>query len=972
MSNIHGFELVRTSLLPELSLEARLYRHVRTGAQLLALLNQDENKTFAAAFRTLPHDSTGVAHILEHCVLGGSRKYPVKAPFLELIKGSMATFINAMTYPDFTIYPVASTHLEDFCNLMEVYLDAVFHPTIARHTFEQEGWHFEAQDPAAPFLFRGIVFNEMKGAYSNADELVYTHVQMALLPETAYGVDSGGDPRHIPDLTYDALRTFYAVHYHPSNARLLLSGALPLEDCLRRIDEVLREFEPAPTSPTAALQSRFPSPRRLEIPYPAGEPGAGGQAYAVVGWALAENDDPLLTLALRVLSHALVGSPASALHKALISSGLGEGLLSTPDWINPRQILFFAGLKGVEVGEADRVEPLVLETLASIARDGLGAAAVEAALNTVEFRLRENNAEQGQRGIELMIRALTTWLHDREPLDSLAFETPLSRLKESVARDPQYFEKLIHTYLLDNPHRVTVRMKPDPGLQARQEAEERERLVSAQSAMSADRVQALIRNTQSLKRLQATPDPPEKLATLPMLKRSQLERANRLIPAERAEVERTRIVYHPLPTQGILYLDIGFDLRHLPQELLPYAGLFGTALLELGTQTLNDVQLLQRIERTTGGIRAATFASHSRDSGDGPVWLFLRGKATVDHAPELMMILREVLLSTRLDNRARFREIVLQEKARCEVDLLQRAHEAVPARLRAHFGEADWAADQLMWFGHLATLQQLATETADNWPVVLERLEAIRTRLVNREAMLANITVEPTAWPKVAPHLAGLLAHVPISTASREQWTLPPAVPHEGFSAPTQVNFVGKGADLYRLGYRRHGSALAAAHYLSFTWIWEQLRVQGGAYGGHATFDPLSGVLAFASYRDPNLLRTIQAYDGSADFLRRLELTESELTKSVIGALRVYDPYQLPEAKGFTSLTRLLSGETDTFRQALREELLGTTTQDFAAFAEALQAVAREGHLVILASADQLAQANRQQGGAWLDSRPAM
>lgn len=972
MSTTHGFETLRTQTLPELSVEARVYRHARTGAQLLALLSDDENKTFAAAFRTLPHDNTGVAHILEHCVLGGSRKYPVKAPFLELIKGSMATFINAMTYPDFTIYPVASTHLEDFCNLMDVYLDAVFHPTIARHAFEQEGWHFEAEDPAASFLFRGIVFNEMKGAYANADDLIHTHVQMALLPETAYGVESGGDPRHIPDLSYEALREFYAVHYHPSNARMLLGGAIPLEDCLRRIDDVLREFEPAVASPAAALQARFPSPRKLQIPYAAGEEGAGGKAYAVVGWVLAENDDPVRTLALQVLSYALVGSPASVLHKALISSGLGEGLISTPEWINPRQRVFFAGLKGVDIGAAENVEPLVLETLAAVARDGLGGPAIEAALNSVEFRLRENNAAQGQRGIELMVRALTTWLHDREPFDSLAFEAPLIRVKQNVAGDTQFFEKLIHTYLLDNPHRVTVLMKPDRELQSRREAEETQRLVKTRSAMSADEVQAIVLNTRELKRLQATPDSPEALSTIPMLTRSQLERANRLIPAERAEVEHTRIMVHPLPTQGIVYLDLGFDLRHLPQELLPYAGLFGMALLELGTQTLTDVELLQRIERTTGGIRAVPFASQACDGGEGSVWLFLRGKATADHASDLMGILRDVLLNTRLDNPARFREIVLQEKARCEVDLIQHAYEAVPARLRAHFGEADWAADQLMWFGYLATLRQLATEITDNWATVLERLETIRTTVVNREAMLANITIELSAWPKVAPHLAALLGQLPISPTAHEPWTLPAAVTHEGFSAPTQVNFVTKGGNLYRLGFRRHGSALAVAHHLSFTWLWEQLRVQGGAYDGHATFDPLSGVLSLASYRDPNLLRTLEIYDGSADFLRRAELTESDVTKSIIGALRAYDPYQLPEAKGFASLTRMLSGQTDAYRQALREELLATTGKDFEAFAEALQALAHEGHVVILASAGQLSQANRKKGGAWLDSHPAM
>lgn len=969
MPDTHGFELLREQAIPELNSRARYYRHARTGAELLALLNDDENKTFGVAFRTLPPNHSGVPHILEHSVLGGSDKYPVKEPFVELLKGSLATFINAFTSNDSTVYPVASQNLQDFYNLMDVYLDAVFHPRLTRHTFEQEGWHYELDAVDAPLAYRGIVFNEMKGSYSNPDTVLYRATMAALFPETIYGLSSGGDPRHIPELSYEDFVSFYRTHYHPSNARLFLYGDLPVDETLARLDACLAEFEPAGPAGHVALQPPFPEPRSVRVPYMAGDDQA--KAYVTVSWVLLGNEDPATTLTFSILDYALTGSPASPVRKALMDSGLGEDLAGHSD-SDLRQLVFSTGLKGVEPENTGKVEPLILGTLQELAHGGLEREMIEAAVNTVEFALRENNAYGGQRGISLMGRALTTWLHGGDPLPFLSFEAPLAVVKARLEANPRYFEEFIQAHLLDNPHRVTVLLAPDVDMRRREEAEEQERLAAARAGMEEPDLQAIVENTRLLRELQGQPNSPEALATLPFLKRSDLEASIKRIPLEPEQLAGTRVLYHALPTNGIVYLDLGLDLRLLPPEALPYVSLLGRVLLEMGTRTQDYVRLSQRIDRATGGIEPTFLASAARDGGPDPVWLFLRGKATVDKAGELLSILRDVLLTVRLDNRERFKQIVLEDKARREASLVPAGHRVALTRLRAHLGEIGWVADQAQNLGALFFIRQLARDVDRDWLAVLARLESIRDALVNRAGLLANVTLDAAAWPGFRAQLEPFLADLPQAPAAPVRWS-PAALPaNEGFSLPAPVNYVAKGADLYRLGYMLHGSVLVINNFLNTTWLWDKIRAQGGAYGGFATFDTLSGIFAYLSYRDPNLLSTLDNYDATPEFLRRLDVDDAELTKSIIGATGDLEPYQLPDAKGFTSMTRLLVGQTDERRQQLRDEVLSTTAAHFKAFAGVLDAVRREGQVVILGAEDTLRAANEARGGEWLEIGKAL
>ncbi|NOX62372.1 MAG: peptidase M16 [Chloroflexi bacterium] len=953
MTDIHGFELVREMDIPELNTRARLFRHAKSGAELLSLENDDENKVFGVAFRTPPTDSTGVAHILEHVVLAGSRKYPVKEPFIELIKGSLKTFLNAFTYPDRTVYPVASQNLQDFYNLIDVYLDAVFHPLLSPHTFAQEGWHYEVERKNGQALsYKGVVFNEMKGAFADPDDRLDDVVRRHLFPDTTYGLESGGDPRRIPELTYEQFLDFHRRYYHPSNALIYFYGDDPPEERLRLMNEWLSEFDRRDVEVKIDVQPRFAQPRREEEAYIAGD---DAKAYLTVNWSLAADPDPELLLSLAILTHILIGDPASPLRKALIESGLGEDLAGVGLMPELRQVYFSTGLKGVDPAHADAVERLILDTLEHLAAEGVEQSAIESAMNTIEFRLREQNTGGIPRGLALMLAALAAWTYGRDPMEVIAFEQPLSRIKKRLARGEHYFEDLIRRYFLENPHRVTLLFRPDPDLQKRWNEEEARRLDAIRSAMSPDDLKAVIEEMETLHRLQETPDDPQALAAIPRLKLEDLERENKIIPLVELSLNGGRALYHDLFTNGILYLDVGMDLRGVEQELLPFVPLFGRALLEMGTEDEDYVQLSRRIGSKTGGIRDDLYISSRLASPEPLSWLFLRGKATVERAQDLLDILHDILHKARFDDQERFRQIVLEEKAAQEAQLAPAGYMVVHGRLAAHFHIAGWLTEQMSGVDYLFFLRNLSEQVKKDWPSVLQVLETLRERLIQRPSMLWNVTLDEANWAGVEPRLAAFIGALPASPVPPASWSPTALPPHEGLAIPVQVNYVGKGANLYDLGYRLHGSIHVINRFLATTWLWERVRMKGGAYSGFSLFDQRTGLFDFLSYRDPHLKKTLEIYDQTARFLREVDLSEDELTKSIIGTIGAMDAYLLPDAKGWISMQRWLTGESDAFRQRLREEVLGATKADFRAFADVLERVREAGHVVAMGPQPRLA-----------------
>jgi Zn-dependent M16 (insulinase) family peptidase len=965
------FELIEAREVEELRGKVELYRHINTGAELLSVQNDEEDKVFGVAFQTVPTDSTGVAHILEHVVLTGSKKYPIKEPFVELLKGSLASFVNAMTFPDHTVYPVASQNLADFYNLIDVYLDAVLHPLLLKQAFQQEGWHFELSDPDQALRYKGVVFNEMKGNFASANYILYRETLRTLFPDTAYFFSSAGDPLHIPDLGYEDFSSFYGLHYHPSNARIFFIGNDPPAERIALIGRALAGYRRGDLVRQVSMQTAFSEPKRVRVPYPLAGDGKDDAKHIVgVSWMFDDAQTPESLLSLEILNHILMGTTASALRKVLIESGLGEEIFGTGynfgDGTDLKQLTFTCGLRGVPGENVDQVESLILETLAALVREGIDPSLVEASLNTIEFELRECNFGGYPRGLGVMMRVLPGWIHGGNPIDTLAFHEPLMRIKERAMNASGYFENMVAENLVGNPHRVTLHLEPDGGFLEGLEASETARLAHARKAFKESELQDVIANTGALLAWQETPDRPEDLAKIPILAKEDLDRDVKTIPLEVIEEQGSRILFHDLATSGIGYVDMGFNVRMLPLHLLPYVPLYGRALVGMGTALEDYVALSLRIGRDTGGIRSTALATGVYGTERTEAWLFLRGKALVGKTPDLFDILRDVLLSPRFDQQDRFRQIVLQEKARIEAGILQSGHQIVNSRLQAGLHQSGWAEEQFSGLEQLFFIRDLVSRIESDWGSVVADLEMIHKMLVNRGLMLFNMTMESsdrmTIWPDISSFLAGL----PTAALEIPEWPVQLLKGNEGLAVPAQVNYVGAGVTLFPPGETPHGSWFVANGYLRNTWLWESVRVKGGAYGAFVVMDSLTGMYSQLSYRDPNILETLANFDRSAEYLLSIELDEVELLKSIIGAVGKMDEYQLPDAKGFTSMMRNISGLTDPVRQQLRDELLATRAEDFQALGASLKLASAESRLVVLGPGEGITEAFRDKPEGWL------
>ncbi len=949
-----SFNLIEEKNIPELNATAKLYTHKKTGARLLSVINDDENKVFSINFRTTPKDSTGVAHILEHSVLGGSEKYPVKEPFVELLKGSLATFVNAFTYPDKTCYPIASQNLQDFYNLIDVYIDAVLHPLITPETLMQEGWHYELDDVANPLTYKGVVFNEMKGAYSSPDDLMARTIQQSLFPKHIYGMDSGGDPRNIPDLTYANFKAFHETYYHPSNSFIFFYGNDDPDKRLKLMEGYLKSYKKIKVKSQVPLAKAFKKPKKIQYLYDAGQDtDIKKKHYFTVNWLLPESSEPVTSFSLQILASILIGTPASPLKKALLDSGLGEDLAGLGLENELRQPIFSTGLKGTRAADAKKIEAVIFDTLESLVRDGIDPDMIAASINTLEFRLRENNTGSFPRGIAVMLRALVTWLHEGDPFKLIAFEAPLNEIKTRLSADKQYFEKLIKTHLLDNVHRTTLRFKPDPEIGQRFEEEENSRLATIRESMSAAELKEVVANTKKLKKLQETPNSPEALATMPFLQLSDLEKQNKTIPIETIQIQDTPVLFHDLFTNSIVYLDLGFDLHTLPKDFLPLTEIFARALTEMGTDQEDYVKLSQRIGKSTGGIYGNAVSTTVRGSKENVSKLFMRGKATIGQSTELLNIMKDILLNTNFNNPERLKQIVLEEKSGLESSLVPSGHIYANRRVRAQFGGAGWVNDQMSGIGYLFALRQLAKDIDKKWDSVLKKLETMRDLLINGKSLICNVTLDAEHWKTFRPRLENFIFAMPDKNIQLTPYDIQPKIEKEGLTIPAQVNYVGKAANLYDLGYEYDGSADVITGYLRMSYLWDKVRIQGGAYGGFCVFDSNSGVFSFLSYRDPNLDGTLENYNGAAGYLKNLDaksLSDSELTKAIIAAIGDMDSYQLPDAKGYTSMMRYLTGRSDAQLQKEREQILSTNGEDFIAFGEVLEKVSKSDAVAVIGS----------------------
>ncbi|CAN6927562.1 unnamed protein product [Brassica oleracea] len=970
-----GFEKAREEFISECKSKAVLFRHKKTGCEVMSVSNDDENKVFGVVFRTPPKDSTGIPHILEHSVLCGSRKYPLKEPFVELLKGSLYTFLNAFTYPDRTCYPVASTNTKDFYNLVDVYLDAVFFPKCVDdvHTFQQEGWHYELNHPSEDISYKGVVFNEMKGVYSQPDNILGRITQQAnefsaLCPENTYGVDSGGDPKDILKLTFDKFKEFHCQYYHPSNARIWFYGDDDPVQRLKVLSEYLDMFDASPARDSSKVepQKLFSGPRRIVEKYPAGGDGDLKKKHMMcLNWLLSEKPLDLQTqLALGFLDHLMLGTPASPLRKILLESGLGEALVNSGVEDELLQPQFSVGLKGVSDDKVQKVEELIMSTLRKLADEGFDTDAVEASMNTIEFSMRENNTGSSPLGLSLMLQSIGKWIYDMDPFEPLKYEEPLKTLKARIAEEGSkaVFSPLIEKFILNNPHCVTIEMQPDPEKASQEEVEEKNILQKVKASMTDEELAELARATEELRLKQETPDSPEALKCVPSLNLSDIPKKPTYVPTEVGDVNGVKVLRHDLFTNDILYTEVVFDMGALRHELLPLVPLFCQSLLEMGTQDMSFVQLNQLIGRKTGGLTVYPFTSSVWGSDVPCSKIIVRGKSMVGRAEDLFNLMNCVLQEVRFTDKQRFKQFISQSRARMENRLRGSGQGIAAARMDAMLNAAGWMSEQMNGLSYIEFLHTLEQKVDQDWEGISSSLEEIRTSLLSKNGCIVNMTADGKSLTSTEKFVGKFLDSLPEKPSGGQvTWDARVPLRNEAIVIPTQVNYVGKAGNIYSSGYKLDGSSYVISKHIGNTWLWDRVRVSGGAYGGFCDFDSHSGVFSFLSYRDPNLLKTLDIYDGTGDFLRGLDVDEDTLTKAVIGTIGDVDSYQLPDAKGYSSLLRHLLNVTDEERQIRREEILSTSLKDFKEFAEAVDSVRDKGVAVAVASQEDIDAANKER-----------
>lgn len=969
---VEDFTLAREEYVQEVASVVRLWVHKKTGTELMSVLNDDENKTFGVVFRTPPNDSTGVPHILEHSVLCGSRKYPVKEPFVELMKSSLNTFLNAFTFPDKTCYPVASCNERDFYNLVDVYMDAVFHPTLTPDTLAQEGHHLELDEVGGKVAIKGVVYNEMKGAYSSPDRVLAELSQRVLFPDTTYGVESGGHPRDIPDLSWEQFKAFYDSYYHPSNARMWFYGDDPEEKRLAKANSFLNDFASQPVDSKVTLQEPWTEPKSFKFSYDAGSgEDLSRKVMATVNWLInppVDQMDQADLLTLSVLNHILLATSASPLRKALTDSGLGDDVVGGGLETDLRQMIFSVGLKGMTSDAVQKMQNIVFDVLQGVAKNGIPKPMVEASLNTIEFRLRENNTGSFPKGLSLMLRAMVTWLHDADPLVPLRFEDAVANLKSKLAANEPVFQECVSRFILNNPHRALVTLSPDPQFAKKEDEAEQKRIEDSVKSFSEEDFERIVTETQRLKAQQAAPDDPKDLAKIPTLTRDDLDKNIKTVPMDRHDEKGVAILHHPLFTNGVVYVDMALDMSHVPTHLLPLMSIFAGGLTELGTTNRDFVSLQQQIGRETGGIRTSTYLSqiHAAD-GNGPAVakLVIRGKGMVGQVPDLLDLVAEILTDVDVNNKERIRQLLVEERAGLESGLGSQGHLCASGRLGAMFRPALWADEQMGGVDFLKAVRSLIDRVDSDWDSVVADLRTLQQTAMSRENMMVNITTTKDDFNTVRPTLLSFLDRLPGTAAgSVASWIASPeliARKNEGLIVPSSVNYVGKAGNLSDLGITVNGSHSLIAKHLGTSYLWDRVRVQGGAYGGFCRLDNRTGMFTYLSYRDPNVNATIKEYDGAPSFLKNIDLSADEMTKSIIGMIGALDSYQLPDAKGYSSALRFLTKDTDELRQKRRDELLSATNRDFREFGEALEEVRESGTVVVVGSQDALTKA-RDEG----------
>lgn len=924
----NNYEIIEQRRIEDLNSEGLILKHKKTGAIVTLLLNDDENKVFYIGFRTTPYDSTGVAHILEHSVLCGSEKFPVKDPFIELAKGSLNTFLNAMTYPDKTVYPVASCNDKDFKNLVDVYLDAVFHPNIHKEEkiFRQEGWHYELESPEDELTINGVVYNEMKGVYSSADDVVEQEILKSLYPDTTYGYVSGGDPDDIPSLTYDDFKAFHNRYYHPSNSYIYIYGNLDPDEYLTFIDEeYLSSYDYLFVDSEVKAQETFKKPLELTKEYPVLSEDDEEGTYLTYNISMGTSLDSNLYVASDVLDYVLVSAPGGILKTALIEAGIGDEVYSSLEG-GIYQPYFSIIAKGAKDDQKDEFVRIIEDTLKNVVKNGLPKKSLMAALNVFEFKYREADFGHYPRGLMLGLQAFDSWLYDKnKPFIHIEANETYRFLKEAISEG--YFEKLIEDYMLHNTHKTILTVSPKAGLTQAKDEELRKKLANLKASWTKEEIEAVVEETRALKAYQSEPSPAEDLAKIPMLTMSDLKKeAVKTVNAE-DNVNGTRLIKHDIFTNKIGYLTLLFDLKDIPKELFGHVGIFKTFLGMMNTENYDYMDLFDEINIHTGGITGGTacFVS-AKNPDDYSFYLQIKSKMLFDQAPKAVELILEMLTKTKFNDEKRLRELVNETKSRVEAGMISSGHSVALTRAMSYFSKS-MAKDEIVnGIPYLRLLQ----DYADNFDAKWQELASILTRLSESIFRVENLIVDYTAVDEAQEELKPLIINLQngLFTTEVTKGYFDPdiSVKNEGLKTAGQVQYVCRAGNFIKKNLPYTGALRVMHTILGYDYLWNNVRVLGGAYGCMNNFNRAGGGY-FVSYRDPNLENTIKVYEDAAEYIRTMELDDRTILQFIIGTLSDIDIPMTPATRGEFSLRALMTNVTDEDNQRERDEILGITEE---------------------------------------------
>ena len=952
ISELAAYEILEEKELSDIHSTGYRLRHKKSGARITVISNDDENKVFYIGFRTPPQNSTGVPHIMEHSVLCGSEKYPLKDPFVELVKGSLNTFLNAMTYPDKTLYPVASCNDTDFDNLMDVYMDAVLHPNIYkyREIFEQEGWHYELEEVDAPLTVNGVVYNEMKGAFSSPDDMLGDEIVGALFPDTVYAHNAGGDPKHIPELSYEEYLEFHRKYYHPSNSYIYLYGDMDIAKKLQWLDEqYLSGYESRETDSAIPLQKPFAQMKEVirEYPVATGETEEN-QTYLSYNVAAGTLLDATLYQALDILDYALVSAPGAPVKKALLEAGIGKDISGGHDY-GTRQMVCSIVAKNTNLCEKERFLAVIFETLRQQVRDGIDKQALRAGISSLEFRFREADYGQFPKGLLYGIICMDSWLYDEEkPFLHLEALSVYRYLKEQI--DTGYFEDLVQKYFLDNPHAALVAAVPKKGLAAERDEVLRQKLAAYKASLSQDQKRELMERTKRLREYQDAPTAKEDLAKLPMLKRGDLKKKAAPLCNQVVMAQETVIVHHPMYANGIDYLTFLFDIRDWKPEELAYLGILKNVLGYVDTEQHDYAALANEINQKTGGIGSSIgIYPHVKERDAIGLFYEVRVKTLAEGLADAMRLTKELLLTSKLTDEKRLYEILGELKSRLALAVSSYGHIVASTRATSYFSRAGYYQDALGGIAGYRVIADYEEHFEEKKAELIEKLQEMVRRIFTRDRLMVSVTCEEKDFADVAHAVEELRGELyePQADGIGALPEVSYEIRNEGFMDASQVQYVARAGNYAAHGYAYHGALRILKVIMGYEYLWSNVRVKGGAYGCMNQY-LRNGDVYFVSYRDPNLAATNEVYEKIPDYVRNFTADEDEMTKYIIGTVSDLDAPLNPSAKGARSMTAYLQGLTYEEIQKERDEILGASDADIRALGGLLEAVLSDGAFCVV------------------------